>query len=340
VSRKLRSLPFVLTFVLVTTLLSATVAITLGRIRIQDSVTYRAEFTDVSGLQAGSDVRAVGVVVGSVDEMDLDEAKGTVTVTFKVPRDLPLTTTSQARIRWANLTGDRYIDITHGDTEGSPLAENAVIPAALTRPALDLDTLFNGFKPLMQALSPEDVNALTASLISVSQGQGGSVESLLGHVGSFTNKLADRDELIGSVVSNLTTVLTTVDQHKDDVDRIIVGLADLLNGLAKDRRTIGGSLASINTMTVEARELLTVMRPELRGALHQVDRFSKAINGNADYVNEMLGKYPDVIARLGRGGAYGSWFNFYLCALRVRLVGGENPIYTPFMRSNEPRCQK
>lgn len=338
-SRKLKSLPFVLVFVLVTTLLSVTVAVTLGRIKIQDSRTYVAEFSDVSGLEEGSDVRAVGVVVGTVEDMDLDAGMGKVAVTFSVPSDLPLTTASEARIRWANLTGDRYIDLTAGKGRGERLTEDAIIPVARTRPALDLDTLFNGFKPLMRGLSPKDVNELTESLVAVSQGQSGAVESLLTHVGSFTNKLADRDELIGSVVTNLTNVLATVDEHKKEFDRIVVGLSDLMHGLAKDRRKIGGSLRAISTMTKETSELLTVMRPELHGALRQVGRVSKVVNRNSDYVNDMLGKYPDVIARLGRGGAYGSWFNFYLCALRVRLVGGENPVYTPFLMSEEPRCQ-
>src|SRR3546814_16046257 len=83
-------------------------------------------------------------------------------------------------------------------------------------------------------------------------------------------------------------------------------------------------------MTVKAQELLEVLRPELKATLKQVDRVAIAVNGNSDYVNDMLGKYPDVIAKLGRGGAYGSWFNFYLCPLRVRLVGGANHVYPPF----------
>ncbi|HEY9562541.1 MAG TPA: MlaD family protein [Nocardioides sp.] len=337
--RKFAALPSVLVFVVVTTVLSGTVAVTLGRIKIQDSTTYVAEFEDVSGLERGSDVRAAGVVVGSVGDMDLDPSKGTVSVSFTVPSDLPLTTTTQARVRWANLTGDRYMDLTRGDSQGRPLDEEGRIPVARTLAALDLDDLFNGFKPLLQALSPDDVNALTSSLISVTEGQAGSVESLMAHLGSFTGTLADRDELIGSVIDNLSTVLTTIDDHKGDFDKIIVGLSGLLDGLAKDRHKIGSSLSPINTMTVKAQELLEVLRPELKATLKQVDRVAIAVNGNSDYVNEMLGKYPDVIAKLGRGGAYGSWFNFYLCALRVRLVGGENPVYTPFLMSEEPRCQ-
>lgn len=338
--RKYRALPYVLVFVLVTSLLSGIVAVTLGRIKIQDSVTYAAQFTDISGLRQGSDVRAAGVTVGSVEEMTLDESDGTVRVMFSVPSDLPVTTTTEARIRYANLTGDRYLDLTQGRGGGQALAAGAVIPVELTLPALDLDTLFNGFRPLMQALSPDDVNALTASLIKVGQGEPGALESLLGNIGSFTNGLADRDALIGSVVDNLNVVLTTVDDRRDQFDRVIVGLSGLLDGLAKDRLKIGRSLGSISRFAVDTRRLLEDLRPELRGAIRQMRRISRAVNSNADYVTENLDKYPDLIAKLGRGGAYGSYFNFYLCGIRFKIGGsGGTATFTPFTLSKEPRCR-
>src|SRR3546814_16822156 len=130
--RKFAALPSVLVFVVVTTVLSGTVAVTLGRIKIQDSTTYVAEFEDVSGLERGSDVRAAGVVVGSVGDMDLDPSKGTVSVSFTVPSDLPLTTTPQARLRWAIHTGDRYLDLPRADSPGRRPADEGRVPVART----------------------------------------------------------------------------------------------------------------------------------------------------------------------------------------------------------------
>jgi phospholipid/cholesterol/gamma-HCH transport system substrate-binding protein len=340
-NRRLRALPYVLVFVLVTSLLTGLVAVTLGRIKIQDSTSYAADFTDISGLRPGMDVRASGVSVGTVGDLELNARMATVRVGFSVPRDLPLTTTTQARIRYANLTGDRYLDLTRGEDTGTPLRADSVIAVANTLPALDLDALFNGFKPLMQALSPNDVNALTASLIAVTQGQAGSVQSLLANVGSFTNDLADRDELISSVIDNLNVVLTTIDDRRPQLDNLVVNLAGLLDGLAQDRKQIGGSLASIGDFTVEARKLLEVMRPELRGTLVQLERVSQAVNSNTAFVDKNLAKFPELIAKLGRGGSYGSFFNFYLCGIRFKVGAGEGTdVYSPFTLSKEPRCQK
>ena len=46
--------------------------------------------------------------------------------------------------------------------------------------------LFNGFKPLFQALSPADLNKLSYEIVQVFQGEGGTLEGLLAHTASVT----------------------------------------------------------------------------------------------------------------------------------------------------------
>jgi phospholipid/cholesterol/gamma-HCH transport system substrate-binding protein len=336
--RNPRSLVIVVIFVVITGSMSALVGLTLGRFRIQDSATYHAMFTDISGLHSGVDVRAAGVTVGSVKSLKL-RGNNQVEVTFTVEKSIALTEATDARIRWANLTGDRYLDLVPPSNDSAArLASGGTIPVSQTQPALDLDVLFNGFKPLIQALSPKDVNQLTASIISITQGQSGAVNDLLSHVGSFTSTIAARDQLIGDVITNLQQTVQTVNHRQGDFDSLITGLAGLLHGLAKDRRTIGTSISRIGTFAGETQALLKVLRPEFTGTVKQVERVSKNINSDAGYVNGVLSIYPEVIQRLGRGGTYGSFFNFYLCAIRVKTGTDALPIYSPFLISKEPRC--
>ena len=102
--------------------------------------------------------------------------------------------------------------------------------------------LFNGFQPLFQALNPEQVNELSLNLVQVLQGEGGTVQGLLQKTASLTNTLADRDELIGSVIDNLGQTLTTVDSRHQQLNDLVVGLKDWMADLARDRNTIGSSL--------------------------------------------------------------------------------------------------
>ena len=70
--------------------------------------------------------------------------------------------------------------------------------------------LFNGFKPLFQALSPSDVNELSYEIIQVFQGQGGTLNGMLAHTASITQTLANRDQVIGQLITNLNSVLDHV----------------------------------------------------------------------------------------------------------------------------------
>ena len=121
-------------------------------------------------------------------------------VTFKVDKDQQLTDGTNATIRYRNLVGQRYISLAQGVGGPRVLKEGDTIPLARTNPALDLTVLFNGFKPLFAALSPADVNKLSYEIVTVFQGEGGTLESLLSHTASVTSTLASRDQVIGSLI--------------------------------------------------------------------------------------------------------------------------------------------
>jgi phospholipid/cholesterol/gamma-HCH transport system substrate-binding protein len=334
------SLIKVVVFVLLTGLGIALVGITFTRIRIEDTNKYSAIFSNASGLREGLDVRASGVLIGTVKSIELHE--GGVIVDFTVPADLDITTATEARIRYANLTGDRYVDLTHGRAvKEQALPPGSVIPLDRTQPALDLDTFFRGFDPLMQALDPQEINKLASNIIGVSEGESGAVRALLQSVGSFTSRLSDRDELIGDVITNLSDALGVVDRRKGDLDQLVVGLSDLLHGLAKDRKSIGNSLESLNVLAVDTADLLAKVRPGLKANVDQIGTIARNLNRNAKSITEVLDIYPSVLTSLGRAGAYGSFFNFYLCDVRVNIkIPGGPDVLTPYTSTQQvERCQ-
>src|SRR5207248_8303757 len=106
----------------------------------------------------------------------------------------------------------------------STLQPGATIPLARTKPALDLTELFNGFKPLFQALSPDDVNKLSFEIIQVFLGEGGTINSLLASTASLTQTIASKDQVIGQVIDNLNTVLNTVNAHGAELSNLVVTL--------------------------------------------------------------------------------------------------------------------
>jgi phospholipid/cholesterol/gamma-HCH transport system substrate-binding protein len=212
------------------------------------------------------------------------------------------------------------------------------IPESQTRPALDLDRLLNGFKPLFQGLNPAQTNQLATSLIEVLNGEAGTIDTLVQQIASLTTTLADRDALIGEVIGNLNGVLGTLDDNGRQLSDLLTQLQQLVSGLDQDRGPILDSLADINSVAGTAASLVADARAPLAADVGQIVRLSSNINQSKDIVNMALGKLPGVYKLIGRG-AYGNFFNFYLCGVSVKVSGPLGPITTPEIDSPVQRCQ-
>jgi phospholipid/cholesterol/gamma-HCH transport system substrate-binding protein len=287
---------------------------------------YKARFVDASGLIAGSDVRIAGVrvgVVGSVELVDRDVAE--VTFTLDETRRIPVG--SIFAIKYQNLVGQRFLEVTRGNGPmNAMLRPGTTVPESQTRPPLNLTVVFNGFKPLFQALSPDDVNQLSFEIVQVLQGQGSTVNSLLARTASLTQTIADRDAVIGSLITNLNTVLDTVNARDERLSGLIVSLQQLVSGLAADRVAIGSTLQPIADLTTTTAGLLAEARPPLRDDIVQLGQLSANLNANRGYVEEFLRLTPQKFNNFGRAGSYGSWFNFYLCAGGISLNYNGQPL--------------
>jgi len=302
---------FTVSSILVTGLLAAI----MGNIGFGDTVDYRARFTSASGLKPGDDVRVAGVIMGEVKSVEIDEDRTSAIVEFSAKRDLPMTTASRAEVRYLNLVGNRYMTVTQGKPGAPALSPNDTIPMSRTSPALNLTTLFNGFQPLFAALEPKDVNALSMNLVKTLQGEGGTVESLLAHTASLTTSLANRDQLIGEVITNLNTMLGTVDSKREELSLLITELRRWIGGLSEDRAAIGESLVSISELTGVTADLLQDARPALEDDIVQLRELAGRLSEprNKALFNEMLDRLPETLTDQTRTGTYGSWYNYYLC---------------------------
>src|SRR3712207_6592598 len=107
------------------------------------------------------------------------------------------------------------------------------------------------------------MNRLSFEIIQVFQGEGGTVESLLSHVASLTDSLADKDAVIGSVIDNLTTVMGTVAARDEQLSTLVVDLQQFVTGLAQDREAIFDSLQTIDELAVATSDFLEDARPPL-----------------------------------------------------------------------------
>ncbi|MEV6740930.1 MlaD family protein [Streptomyces sp. NPDC051104] len=325
-------------FALVTIAATALLAATIVNVSFTPKDTYHAVFSDVTGLENGDDIRVAGVRVGQVEGIRIKD-RTLAEITFSVEADRPLLTSTHAILRYRNLVGQRYVALTEGAGDGTRLRPGGTIPLSRTQPALDLNALLNGFKPLFAALSPDDVNQLATEIIQTLQGEGSTVNSLLAHTASLTTTLADRDQLIGSVIDNLNTVLDTLDRRGARFSALITQLRRLVSGLSADRKPIGDSLVSIGDLTEATSGLLEDARPPLKDDIAGLNRLTGTLNRNEKTVEGVLQRLPNKLNALTGTASYGSWFNFYLCDFDGRIVLPKTKqIITPDFHVAQARC--
>jgi len=309
-----------------------------GQLRFEPQHSFTAEFTNVGGLKGGDFVRIAGVEVGKVKKLVINP-NASVAVTFGVDDSVPLTDNSRAAIRYDNLYGDRYLALQQGRGGGAPLKPGALIPIDRTSPALDLDTLIGGFRPLFRALDPDQVNALSSQLIQAFQGQGETIGSLLAQTSALTNTLADRGQLVKDVITSLNTVFTSLGDSNKEFGQAIDRIASLTDALAARKGDISNSVAYANAASASVTDLLARSRPALQKIVAETDRTSTIVMNDHDYLDNLINTLPDAYKALGRQGLYGDWFAFYVCELVFKMNGkGGQPIYVKMASQTSGRC--
>jgi phospholipid/cholesterol/gamma-HCH transport system substrate-binding protein len=258
-------------------------------------------------------------------------------VTFTVADTTTVTGATHALIRYRNLVGQRYISLTQEVGSSEVLHEGDTIPVERTMPALDLTLLFNGFKPLFEALSPTDLNQFSYEIVQVFQGEGGTLESLLGHTASVTQTLASRDEVIGDLIDNMNLVLDHLGDRDEQLSELIVTFKNFIGGLKDDREAILDSLDQISELSVQTADLVKGIRQPFAEDIRQLRRFTTNTLRNKAELDRALQVLPIKLNKVGRTAIYGSFFNFYLCQFqgKIRLPGVTVPVK---YNTGSPRC--
>ncbi|MFL6144850.1 MAG: MCE family protein [Labedaea sp.] len=309
----------IIAFAVVTVVLTALLGLTIANSNLGSTNDYTARFTDATGLNAGDDVRMSGVRIGQITSIRVADSRW-ADVGFEVEASRRLPDSVTAAIRYRNLIGQRYLALALGTGDPNAiLRPGDTIPVERTAPALNLTVLFNGFKPLFQALNPDEVNKLAGELIQVLQGEGGTIDSVLAHTASLTSAVAGKDKVIGQVIDNLNTVLDTVNGRTAELSGLIDTVQELATGLAAARQPIGDAIGALGELADSTAGLLAGARPALHDDIAALGQLSANLAANGDTVDRFLATLPHKVAAINRVASYGGWFNYFLCSASGRV---------------------
>lgn len=330
-------------FAVVMLLVAAGLVVVFGQFRFASGQTYNATFAEASRLKAGQDVRIAGVPVGSVQAVSLNP-DNTVNVEFDVNKRYQVYSSTKVAVRYENLVGDRYLEITSGPGELRKLPPGSTIAKENTQPALDLDALLGGLRPVLKGLDGQKINEVSNAVIELLQGQGGALSTLLTTTSTFTQDLAARDQLIGDVITNLNTVLGTVDEKGAQFDASVDQLQQLVSGLAENRDPIAGAIPPLASASSDLTRMLEKSRRPVQGVIENVRPLAQRMDERKGDINKVIEPLAENYLRLNALGAYGSFFNIYYCSIRMKINGpAGSDILIPFGGPPDPskgRCSE
>ena len=301
-------------------LVAAGLVVIFGEFRFGPSNTYHANFIDATRLKGGQKVRIAGVPVGTVKNVTLNP-NNTVDVTFTVDKRYTLYSSTRAVIRYDNLVGDRFLEITSGPGELRKLRPGATIDQQHTQPALDLDALLGGLRPVLKGLDANKINTVSSYVIELLQGQGGALSNLLADTNAFGSTLGARDQMIGDVINNLNAVLTTVDAKGAQFSASVDELQKLITGLAHGRDAVAGAIPPLASTTSDLTEFLKRGRRPLQGNIENIRPLATEITDRMPEVNNDIEQLGEDYLRLSALGAYGAYFNIYFCSVSLKING-------------------
>ena len=307
-------------FAVLATLLTYTIWSTLQRSVPGNTTSYSAVFTDVLGLRIGDDVRMAGVRVGRIDKIDFTD-NYIAKVDFQIEARQHLTDTTKALVRYQNLIGQRYLALAPGTGEGTVVPAGSQIPLERTEPSFDVSALLSGFEPLFSVLQPDQINSLSETLIQALQGNEVSLAALITQAAQLASTFGERDQIIGDVLSNLSSVMAGLANRSDELETLITQTRSLMDGLYTEGESLKSSVERVAGATNGLVSLIEQVKPGLADAQRNATTGVMMLLYNGAALDRAAVEFPDFLNGVARFTQYGTYSNTYVCSLGRLAVG-------------------
>ncbi|GAB10144.1 Mce family protein [Gordonia araii NBRC 100433] len=302
-------------FAVMALLLTYTIWSTLERSGPRSTNEYSAVFNDAAGLASGDDVRMAGVRVGRVSTIKLENGKARVD--FTVDSGQRVYAATKAAIRYQNLIGQRYIALSLVD--GQPRTELAAGERLKqeSEDSFDVTRLLAGFQPLFETLTSEQINGLSEGLIAVFQGDQVSLKNTVAQVSTLANDMANRDEVIGSIIAHLSGVMRDLSRQGSQMSDLVKGTGDLVASLNSNSAAFGKAVSEIGrtasgfgNILGQTQNSLATAGNDAAAATNKLIKLGSKLDRAAVELPVFLAHFPMVMGE-------GAHLNIYACDLDI-----------------------
>ncbi|HEU5084913.1 MAG TPA: MlaD family protein [Acidimicrobiales bacterium] len=255
--------------------------------RSQDRYELSATFADVGTLGAGDPVKLAGVRVGSVRAVRLEA--GEAVVRFAVDREVELPEDSTVAVQAQDLLGRRLLSIEPGDGRRL-LADGDVVTDASS--AVELGDLVNELGPLLEAVRPDQVNALVTALNEALTGNRDTISGLTTDLATVLDTAASRSDTIASLTEDYALLVDEVARRDRSIQRLLENLVRLTETFQASEDVLVDALDTLPGTTSALQALLTDNAEDLDALLADLSTVTSSVRPSLDQVDRILAGLP------------------------------------------------
>jgi phospholipid/cholesterol/gamma-HCH transport system substrate-binding protein len=276
--------------------------------------TYQAEFSEAAGLRSDDEVRVAGVKVGTVKDVELDEAHDykRVLVTFRV-EDTWIGDHTTAAIKIKTLLGRKFLALhPTGNAEQEPDS-----PIGLDRTATPYDVT-QAFEGLANTVGDIDTGQLAASFQTISDTFADSpehVKTALDGLSALSRTISSRDDQLAQLLANSRQITTTLAGTNSDFDKLLDDGKLLLDELNNRRDAIHDLLTGTSDLAEQLSGLVADNQRQLGPALAQLDQVTDILTKYGDKLDRSLQLAGPYFRALTNITGSGRWIDTYVCGL-------------------------
>lgn len=280
--------------------LLAVMAIVLMSGEGKKSVTV--DFRQANSLYEGSDVKILGVPVGTVDSIEPKGESVRVKISYDNKFELPADV--KAAIISPSIVGDRFVQLAPAYTGGAKLADNAVLDIDRSSVPLELDEIFQSIDDLAVALGPDGANSegSLSKLVDANaanlEGQGEQFNETIKNFAKLSKTLSNnKEELFGSVdeIEQFVSMLKKNDGAVRSFNDSTAEVAAVLEG---ERDDLAAVLKNLSLALVDVKGLVKENRSALRGNIDDLTELSKTLAKNVGSIETATKAAPTALANL------------------------------------------
>jgi phospholipid/cholesterol/gamma-HCH transport system substrate-binding protein len=255
-----------------------------------------AYFTEAVSIYPGSDVRILGVKVGTVDSVQPEGTR--VKVIMTVDHGVPVPAEADAVVVVPSLVADRYIQLTPAYSGGPTLTSGQVIPLSHTATPVELDQLYQALTKFAQDLGPNGVNSHGAlsDVIKTGaanlSGNGRAFGTMVYEFSQLQRTLARSQGNFFATINNLEQFTSMLKANDAQVRLAQQQLAQVASFLAADRQNLAGALNELATALGQAQAFIQANRGALKSNISKLQAITTILVNQKASLSEALDNYP------------------------------------------------